>query len=189
MKDHNKSGNTANTRTGFPVGRYLSVGLLVLSSMSLLGQSTKMYEMDSVKIYFNQNLNSFLSCINHDYFQTYNNKNSIPPFITEQLDYFAGGFSLANPKEQYQCCCTSPMTLPRRKLDFLSISNNVFVMTYLTGGIAVEEHILLIKFERKRIVDIWYGLADYSLHSLRDIAKYVSRRKKNPQDLHMNLDL
>lgn len=188
MKDHNTSDNTGNTKTDLPFGKYLLVALLILSRMSLLGQS-KMYEVDSVKIYFNRNLNNFLSCINHDQFRTYDNKNSIPPFITEQLDYFTGSFSLSNPKEQYQCCCTSPRTFPRRKLDFLAISNNVLVMTYSTGGIAVEEHILLIKFERKRIVDVWYGLADYSLHSLRDITKYVSRRRKNPEDLHPNLDL
>jgi len=189
MKSRKTFVKTGSMKTGFTIGKYLSFVLLVLSSLSLVGQSTKVYEVDSISIYFNKNLDKFLSCINHDHFRTYANKNAIPPFIEDQLDCLTGGFSLANSKEQYRCCCTSPSTLPKRKLDFLSMSNDILVMTYLTGGIGVEEHILLIKFKGNRIVDVWYGLADYSLHSLRDIAKYLSRRRKNPQDLHVNLDL
>src|SRR6185437_12447895 len=100
-----------------------------------------------------------------------------------------GGLSLANPKEEFQCCCTSSRTLPQRKLDFLAMSKDVFVMTYLTGGIGEEEHILLIKLENDHIDDIWYGLADNSMHSLKEITRFLSRNKKKAEKLHPNLGL
>jgi hypothetical protein len=49
---------------------------------------------------------------------------------------------------------SSDKTLPKRKLEFFSMSKNILATTYLTGGVGEEEHILLIKFEDKRIVDM-----------------------------------
>jgi hypothetical protein len=149
----------------------------------------RIFKIDSVRIYFNQNLGKFLSDIHHGHFQTYDSKKAIPPFIEQELDYLTGGLSLANPNEEFQCCCTSSQTLPERKLDFLAMSKDVFVMTYLTGGIGEEEHILLIKFENNKVVDIWYGVGLEQLHSLKKVVSFLSKRRKDPQTLHPNLDL
>jgi hypothetical protein len=135
------------------------------------------------------NLDKFLSRISSEHFKVYNNKTAISAFIDEQLHSLTGGFSIANPGEEFQCCCTSPRTLPKRKLDFLAVSNDVFVMTYLTGGVGEEEHILLIKFKDNKIIDLWCGSSFPSLHSLREIEKYISKRRKKPSDLHPNFYL
>ncbi len=149
----------------------------------------KGYKLDSVSVYFDFHLDNFLLCIAKELFQTHTNKLAIPAFIGEELDFLTGGFSLGNPDEEFQCCCTSSRKLPARLLQFLAISKNVLVMTYLTGGIAEEDHILLIKFKDRSIVDVWYGLADESLHSLPQIVKYISKRRRHSVGLHPNMYL
>ena len=160
-----------------------------IQAKSNLNSPGKAYNLDSVNIYFNMNLDKFLSRMNREHFQVYNDKNAIPAFIGEQLDSLTGGFSLGNPGEEYQCCCTSSQKLPRRKLEFLAMSNDLFVITYLTGGIGVEEHILLIKFKDEKIADLWCGSSFDSLHTLQEIVKYISRKRKKPLDLHPNFNL
>jgi hypothetical protein len=90
-------------KNGLSLRRYSPLLLLIFSTVAAFGQSSNKYDIDSVRIYFNRNLDKFLSDINHDKFQVYDSKKAIPTFIEEELNYLTGGFSLANPKEEFQC--------------------------------------------------------------------------------------
>jgi hypothetical protein len=107
--------------------------------MHVFGQKSNSFKIDSARIYLDENLNGFLTDLKSSKFVESNEIGEIPVGIKRQLDSLAGGFSIANPNGDYRCCCTSSKKLPLRKLVYLSNSNHLLVMTYLTGGVGEQE--------------------------------------------------
>ena len=106
--------------------------------------------------------------------------------VKETLDCLTKKFSIANPNQEYACCCTSSDKLPRRKLIFLSKSQDVLVMTYLTGGFATSTHLLFIQFHNEKIIDLWTGYCSDDLKSNKDIVKFI-KQVRNKDVLNTNL--
>src|SRR5689334_5979685 len=97
----------------------LVVLLSVMASMAY-GQNICPFKIDSLSIWTNRTLDSFLITLQKERFQTYTDKQEIPGFLLNELNCWTGGnFSLANPDEDYQCCCTSSKNLPKRKLQYI----------------------------------------------------------------------
>lgn len=152
--------------------------MLLLFPIVSLGQKNDVFKIDTAKILANKNLDAFVETLKTDSFQSFTNKSAIPSFLQKQLNKLARGFSIANPNQPYQCCCTSPRRLPERQLIFLAKSKNVLAMTYRTGGIGVSIHLLLIKFEKNKIIDMWTGYCWENIISVGDIIRYINDRKK-----------
>jgi hypothetical protein len=163
--------------------------LFVLCSSGVLAQGNGKLTIDSVSMYFDRNLDVFLSELHRGKFLVCNKKSAIPLFIKDKLEAATGGFSIANPSEEFACCCTSSAKLPRRKLIYLAKSHDILIMSYLTGGIGESTHILLIKFKDDEITDFWNAVSDVPLKSKSEIVRYIRKNRKVKDALHPNFDL
>jgi hypothetical protein len=149
------------------------------------------------------NLEILLRDVKSPDFKTKNSVQDIPVFIKTFLDSLADTFSIANPGEDWKCCCTSPMEMdystqkktvdpktgdtiytvsmkekyvPLRELTYLGIGRNTAVMTYHTGGWGVMEHILIIRFEGEKIVDFRHGNVEKDIATKAAIIQYLEER-------------
>lgn len=166
--------------------KFIILGLLLFPIISF-GQTTNSFTIDTVKILTNENLDDFVQSLKTDTFQISADKSAIPKHIKKQLDKLTKGFSIGNPNQAWQCCCTSPRRLPERQLNFLAKSKNVLVMTYKTGGIGVSTHLLLIRFDNKKIIDLWTGYCWADVSQVSDIVSYIAESRKNNQELNTNI--
>jgi hypothetical protein len=162
-------------------------GILILLTIafSSFGQNNCGITVDTTKILLDENLDSFVTSLKSEQFQTFRDKKNIPSFIKVQLDCLTKDkFSLANPGENYICCCTSSQELPRRQLLFFSLNKDVFLITYLTGGIGVSTTILLAKLKDDKIVDIWTGYGFPKFKSKEEVIKHITAKRKLELGLH-----
>jgi hypothetical protein len=98
---------------------YFVLFFSIITAISF-GQNNCQFRIDSLSIWTNKKLDTFLNTLQIENFKSYSDKKQIPTFLKEELDCWTkGDFSLANPDEEYQCCCTSSKKLPKRKLQYL----------------------------------------------------------------------
>ena len=159
--------------------------ILLAATNYTFGQNSCGIQIDTVKILLDENLDSFVTSLKSEHFQTFNDKKNIPAIIKEQLDCLTKDqFSLANPKEDYRCCCTSSQKLPRRQLLFFSLSKKTLLMTYLTGGIGVSTTILLARLQDNKIIDIWTGYGFPEFKSKEEVVRHINKKRKIQLGLH-----
>ncbi|UEG50350.1 hypothetical protein LK994_02530 [Ferruginibacter lapsinanis] len=167
---------------------YFIFFLFLVLPYSSFGQNDCGITVDTTKIFLDENLDSFLSDLQLQTFQTFTNKKQIPQAIKQQLDCLTkDSFSIANPNEEYRCCCTSSKKLPRRKLLFFSQSKDIFLITYLTGGLGESTTILLLKLQGDKIIDIWTGYGFPEFKSKNEVIKHIEKKRKSEFGLHSNL--
>ena len=162
------------------------ISLFLIISHAAIGQKQRNCIIDTNRILLNLDLDSFIHKLNEEPFTVFNGKENIPKFVMNRLNCLTGGFSLANPEQEYQCCCTSSQKLPRRKLLYLAKSRNTLVMTYLTGGYGVSVRLLLIQFSGQRIERIWSGFAFTELKSNNEIISYIKENRHKKWGLNTN---
>ena len=162
--------------------------LLLLSSFAVAQKSCRL-SVDTTRILLNQGLDDFISKIETAEFKSYSDYCLIPELIRGPLDCLTNNFSIAKPNEEFRCCCTSSRLLPKRKLVYLGLSKNIFMMTYLTGGFAVSTHILLIKYDNERILDMWTGMGENDLTSKEAVLTFVKKNRHNYVRLHPYISL
>jgi hypothetical protein len=161
--------------------------ILLLFPILSFGQKSTDFTIDTVKILTNENLDDFVQSLQIDTFQISTDKNAIPKHIKKQLDKLTKGFSIGNPNQDWQCCCTSPRRLPERQLNFLAKSADVLVMTYKTGGLGVSTHLLLIRFNNNKIIDLWAGYCWAEVSKVSDIVSYIDETRKHNRELNTNI--
>jgi len=152
-----------------------------------MGQQGCKFSLDTTSILLNKTLDNFLLKLQSDSFITFNDKKAIPGFVKNQLNCLSGDFSIANPDQQYQAGCVVIKKLPGRKLLYLAKSNDMLIMTYLTGGWGVSTHILFIKFTCNKIIDLWTGVCLKDLKSKTDILTYIKEHRNKEWGLNSNL--
>lgn len=166
--------------------KLIAVGLMLFPIIAL-GQKNDSYKIDTTKILANENLENFLQSLKTNIFQNFSDKDAIPRVVKKQLSRLTNGFSIANPNKPFRCCCTSPGRLPKRQLNFLAKSKDVLVLTYKTGGFAVSTHLLMIRFDNYKIIDLWSGYCWAEIKNVDDIVSYVDESRKNNRGLNANI--
>jgi hypothetical protein len=166
--------------------KLIASGLLIFPLITM-GQKSNAFKIDTAKILANENLNGFVQSMQTDSFQIFETKDAIPRVVKKELNNLTKGFSIANPDKPYRCCCTSPGRLPKRQLNFLAKSNDILVMTYKTGGIGVSTHLLLVKFDKNKIVDLWTGYCWADIKTISDIVYYIDEMRKYNRELNTNI--
>jgi hypothetical protein len=154
------------------------------------GQSQCVYKIDTAGILANRNLDTFLSELETDSFTVTNNKKDIPRLIKKQLRCMPDGFSIANPGKRYQATDVvvwRVKPLPRRQLIFLAKSKDMLIMTYFIGGIGKSGHILLIKFQDKKILDLWTGYSFNGLETKQSIINTINQNRNREWGLNTNI--
>ena len=151
------------------------------------GQNHCGIKVDTANILMDKNLDSFLFRLQTGSFQTFTDKQKIPEAIRYQLNCLTNDtFSLANPDEEYSCCCTSSPTLSRRKLEFFATSYDMFLITYQTGGIGVSTTILMFKLQGDKIIDLWTGYGFPEFKSKDEVIKHIKQKRTKEFGLHSN---
>ncbi len=163
--------------------KFLIVAFLSIT-LHASAQVEKAFVIDSSAVWTNQNLDNFIYMLKSEDFEVSYDKNKIPRNIKRSLTYLTNdSFSIANPDENYRCCCSSSSSLPKRQLQFLGVSSNLVALTYLTGGVGVSTHILLIWFDNLEVKDIWAGITLKDIKSKNKLIKFLQEQKQ----LELNL--
>lgn len=161
----------------------------MLSSYSF-AQNNCGVTVDTMKIYLDENLDDFISDLQTLKFRTSKDKNQIPGSIRQYLNCLTNdSFSIANPNEEYRCCCESSQQLPKRKLLFFSESKEMFLITYLTGGVGVSTKIVMLKLHDDKVIDLWTGYSFTEFKSKDQVAKYIKTKRKIKFGLHGSIGL
>lgn len=133
--------------------------------------------------------------------------NEIPTFIRTFLDSLTGGFSMANPGEEFQQGCIADYIIvqekaidpktgdsitiettipppPSRQLIFFGMTNKIALMSYYSGGFATCTHIMIIRFNNSEVTDYWHGYGEGDLTNKQEIVSYL----KVETALHRRID-
>lgn len=161
----------------------------MLSSYSF-AQNNCGITVDTMKIYLDENLDDFISDLQTQKFKTSKDKNQIPGSIRQYLNCLTSdNFSIANPNEEYRCCCESSQKLPKRKLLFFSGSKGTFLITYLTGGVGVSTKIVMLKLQDDKVIDLWTGYSFTEFKSKDQVVKYIKAKRRIKFGLHGSIGL
>ena len=131
--------------------------------------------VDKGTLFTIKNLNEYVYKLQNDTFSVYHKKKAIPVCIKKQLDCIIGDFSIANPGRSFQISCVSSSKLPKRGLVFLAKNKNLIVLSYFTGGFGISKHLLIIKYQNDKIVDLWTCSAGSTsnIDSIKGIVSYI----------------
>lgn len=151
--------------------KILLVTLLVCAITNTWAQNKCGFSLDTTAK--SEHLNTFLHKLDTIKFENYLEKKYIPETVFNYLSCeIEEKFTIADSSEEWRCCCTSPRDLPATRLVFISISRDLVLLEYLTGGIGVFTHLIAFILKDNYIVEIWKGYGDNSLRSGKDVAAY-----------------
>ncbi len=145
-------------------------------------------KIDTFVILTHQNLDPLLAELEKTDLKTYRQVSDIPVFLVNFLEtIIKDSFSIANPNEDWQFGCDASDGLPSRQLIYFGLADNIALLTYLTGGIGVSEHILIIKFSSEKITDFWCGNVMADLTNKEEILKYIEENRDKKWGLGTNM--
>ncbi len=128
----------------------------------------------------------------------------IPSFIKAFLDSISVNktFDIGNPGEAWKAggwltgfddqsksiinatsCAAKPF--PTKQLAYCGIGKNMAIISYYTGGIRMAQHVIILKFKGKQIVDLWfdnnsYGCISSSVLNKKDgILNFINKMNNN----------
>ena len=93
----------------------------------------------------NKNLEPFVNDLRESSIVLSYKTDSIPRFIKSFLEQLSGDhFTIANPGKNWNCCDGSwDESLPNRSLICVGKDKSLFLISYKTGGVGEEGHIVL----------------------------------------------
>jgi len=145
-------------------------------------------KIDTFVILTHQNLEPLLAEIEKTDLKTYRQIRDIPVFLVDFLKIITkDSFSIANPNEDWLFGCDVSDDLPTRQLIYFGLADNIALLTYLTGGIGVSEHILIIKFSSEKITDFWCGNVMANLTNKEEILEYIKENRDKKWGLGTNI--
>lgn len=104
--------------------------------------------------------------------------NGIPVFRKSFLESFSNdNFTIADPGKEWNCCCDQNRIHPNRQLICQGNKENLFVISYLTGGIGTIQHLALIKYRNERIIDFWVEIVQGDLDNKAGIIEALKKHK------------
>ena len=148
------------------------------------------YQIDTAIILTNQNLQPLINDLDKTTLSTHNDTKDIPDFIRTFLNNLTGSdFSIASPGENWQvgCCVNPEEKLASRQLVYLGLGSDIVLFSYFTGGFGKSEHVLIIKFKDKKIVDFWSGNVMVDLNNKKDILEYLKANENKNWGLNTNI--
>ena len=145
--------------------------------------------IDTVAILTNRNLDSLITRLEDSKLKTYKTVKEIPSFIINILSGLTSdGFSIANQSENWQATdAIMDDSLPNRQLSYFGLGDDIALLTYYTGGIGKSLHIIIIKFQDKKILDFWCGNVLINLKDKKEIVKYLKENKNKNRVLNTNI--
>ena len=150
---------------------------------------TDTFKLDTISILTNSNLSPLILCLENAELKESKNIADIPVFIREALNnWTTDNFSIANKGENWQATdVVSEKGLPKRKLIYLGIGEDISLISYYIGGIGVSERILIIRHNNENIIDFWCGYSFKDHKSKEEIIEYLKNNKDKKWGLNTNV--
>ncbi|AEW01387.1 hypothetical protein Niako_5148 [Niastella koreensis GR20-10] len=139
---------------------YLILSLIFISSWSYSQRTRCTFPYTSIiipdSIYSCQLLDTMRSIP----FKDYNRRGKIPRFIKRALNCWTDcRFSIANRGRPANIGCSVSLfsfLIPDRELLYLGLSKNYLLLSYERGNYAVNSPVVLIRFEKRKIISVWF---------------------------------
>jgi hypothetical protein len=160
--------------------RTFAVALLVAAASNAFAQRRCAVRVDTASILSGRSLDEFMTLLQTEEFEVSRSKKDIPPFISEQMQCLAtDNFALANPNENYNCCCTTSAALPRRQLQLIAKSKNAFVLVYRIGlGKVAPTSLTIFRRKKDGSIDLWTGYGSSRATSVPDLLAYMQEHRE-----------
>lgn len=154
-------------------------------------------QMDYRVITADKSLPVLLSILKEQKLKPLRGRDDIPTFLMEFIQsLFDSKIELANTAEEWGSDCINSEHQPEWLLLYAGLSNNMFALSYRTGGYEQVEHAFLIRFEGNQILDLWKGegrtediggLVDISapFDSQAKILAWIKAKQTKPCGLHL----
>ncbi|MES2516196.1 MAG: hypothetical protein V4580_18720 [Bacteroidota bacterium] len=150
------------------------------SSISMIGSN---YKIDSSIAMANGTKQKMLLSLNKENLIEKKTVEEIPDFIKTFLDGISenNNFDIADLGEEWQDgswthsfeknTSTEKATayiakpFPTRQLIYCGVGKNVALISYYTGGIRMAQHVMILKFEGQKMMDLWFDNNSYGCDS------------------------
>ena len=109
----------------------------------------------------------------------------MPGYIREQLTCLIGDSLLANPNEYCNlgCVISGPGEI-RRQLMFFAQNKEVAIILYRHGGFVTRTLMIFMNFKETTLIDLWSGLGDQNLTTVKSVLKYIEENRNKHGNLH-----
>jgi hypothetical protein len=131
------------------------------SISSAVSYKHKHYKIDDSILSKNSNLSPLLLTLDTANLRYYTEAKSIPAWISDfYRDIAEEDLWLADKDALYNCCCNVEEELPYKQLIYFGRNEQMALLTYNQGsGFFSYSKVLIFRFEGKRIIDFWMGIA------------------------------
>ena len=152
-----------------------------ISSIKYNGDSISINQMIIVK---NKNLQAFITDLKKVKLASSSSLNYIPWFVKSFLESFGNThFTMAKPDQDWNCCCVQNDQLPNRQMICQGKGQNLYFISYLTGGFGEIVHLVLIRYHNETITDFWTGTINRRLNNQNAIIEYLQNNKNEHYSL------
>lgn len=144
------------------------------------------YTVDTNVVYQNKNKKTLLALITPEYLDEKSTIDEIPYFIRVFLNDISenGIFDMVNPGEEWKSGIADfghqvirrvyntekkdsvlivtydRNPLPAKQLVYFGIGKHTALFSYYSGGLRLNQHVAIIRFEDNKVVDLWFGNCD-----------------------------
>jgi hypothetical protein len=118
-----------------------------------------------------------LDTIHNIPFKAYNRHGKIPRFIKRTLNSWTGRFNIANPGWPVNIGCSRGLfsfITPNNELLYMGLHRKYMLLVYKGGTIGVSSPIILFKYDKKKIISVWYWLGFmYEVKSKEELIEHL----------------
>jgi hypothetical protein len=135
---------------------FLSTFLFIIAGAGF-SQKKCTVNLDSVLTKSRGTLTEFADSLANQKFEVKTRRKNIPRFVRKTMKCWFSEFKIADVGKSFNPTDAVWNNLPRRRIKFLGLNNEYMILAYEQGGIGKTDHIDLIKFKNRKILNYWSG--------------------------------
>ena len=140
------------------------------------------------EILSNKNLPKLIEKLENCELKEENNVSQMPEIVSNFLDGLSENFIIANKNGQWNATdIILDKNLPNRKLLYLGNGKNISLLTYNKGGIGKSTQILIMEYDKEKMLDFWCGSVLVDLNNKDQIIKYLKENMTKKWGLNTNI--
>ena len=140
------------------------------------------------EILSNKNLPKLIEKLENSELKEENNVSQMPEIVSNFLDGLSENFIIANKNGQWNATdIILDKNLPNRKLLYLGNGKNISLLTYNKGGIGKSTQILIMEYNKEKMLDFWCGSVLVDLNNKDQIIKYLKENMTKKWGLNTNI--
>ena len=136
----------------------------------------------------NKNLPKLIEKLENSKLKEEDNLSQMPEIVSNFLDGLSENFKIANKNGQWNATdIILDKNLPKRKLLYLGNGKNISLLTYNKGGIGKSTQILIMEYDKEKMLDFWCGSVLVDLNNKDQIIKYLKENMTKKWGLNTNI--